>query len=62
MGEIIVFGSLNMDLVAKTHRLPERGETVSSSDFNIYPGQIWQSPSQSGAGGSPTNLLSCASW
>lgn len=38
MGEIIVFGSLNMDLVAKTHGLPERGETVSSYDFNLFPG------------------------
>ncbi|QZZ19769.1 ribokinase [Leptothermofonsia sichuanensis E412] len=34
----IVFGSINMDLVARTPRLPEEGETLLGSDFFMTPG------------------------
>ncbi|GAB4300844.1 MAG: ribokinase [Oscillatoriaceae cyanobacterium] len=36
--KIIVFGSINMDLVAKSPRLPRPGETVSGSEFFTAPG------------------------
>jgi ribokinase len=35
---IVVFGSINMDLVARTHRLPIPGETLSGSSFQTIPG------------------------
>ncbi len=35
---IIVFGSINMDLVAKASRLPIAGETLLGSDFLTAPG------------------------
>ncbi|MGB3535674.1 MAG: ribokinase [Microcoleaceae cyanobacterium] len=35
---LIVFGSLNMDLVAKTPRLPTPGETVQGESFLTAPG------------------------
>ncbi len=35
---IVVVGSLNMDLVARTERLPAPGETVRGQSFNTYPG------------------------
>ncbi|NER37056.1 MAG: ribokinase [Oscillatoria sp. SIO1A7] len=35
---IIVFGSINMDLVAKTHRLPQPGETFIGQEFFTAPG------------------------
>jgi ribokinase len=35
---IVVFGSLNMDLVARTMRLPLAGETVAGHGFHIEPG------------------------
>ena len=35
---IIVFGSLNMDLVAQVPRLPQAGETISGSAFTTVPG------------------------
>ena len=36
--EIIVFGSLNMDLVVKAERAPEAGETLSGHFFQTIPG------------------------
>jgi ribokinase len=30
---ILVFGSINMDLVTRTHRLPNPGETIAGQDF-----------------------------
>lgn len=36
--KIFVIGSLNMDLVIKTHKLPKLGETVKGSSFSTYPG------------------------
>ncbi len=35
---VIVFGSLNMDLVARTPRLPQAGETILGSQFFTTPG------------------------
>ncbi len=38
MFDIVVIGSLNMDLVAKTERLPLTGETVTGAQFFTVPG------------------------
>lgn len=35
---ITVFGSINMDLVVRTPRLPVKGETISGTDFYTAPG------------------------
>lgn len=35
---VVVLGSINMDLVARTARLPGPGETVSGSSFHTSPG------------------------
>lgn len=35
---ILVFGSLNMDLVARTPRLPVKGETIVGRSFKTLPG------------------------
>ncbi|NJR39773.1 MAG: ribokinase [Leptolyngbyaceae cyanobacterium CSU_1_4] len=35
---ILVFGSLNMDLVTRTHRLPQAGETIAGYSFETLPG------------------------
>ena len=37
-GHIVVVGSLNMDLVVRTPRLPTIGETIIGSDFHTFPG------------------------
>jgi ribokinase len=36
--EILVFGSLNIDLVARTERFPQPGETVPGEDLETIPG------------------------
>jgi len=36
--DILVIGSLNADLVVRTPRFPEPGETISGEDLNIIPG------------------------
>jgi ribokinase len=38
MPRITVVGSVNMDLVVRAPRAPERGETLSGSDFGLFPG------------------------
>ena len=38
MSDIVVFGSLNMDLVATVSRFPQPGETISASGFQTIPG------------------------
>ena len=38
MGGIVVVGSLNMDLVVKTERMPVPGETVRGQGFQTIPG------------------------
>jgi ribokinase len=35
---IVVVGSINADLVAKVARIPQPGETVLGSDFQVHPG------------------------
>ena len=35
---IVVVGSINIDLVANTDRIPVEGETVLGRDFHIHPG------------------------
>ena len=35
---IVVVGSINIDLVANTERIPVAGETVLGNDFQIHPG------------------------
>jgi len=36
--DVVVVGSLNLDLVVRTTRLPGPGETVSGSDYQEFPG------------------------
>ncbi|MBE9063050.1 PfkB family carbohydrate kinase, partial [cf. Phormidesmis sp. LEGE 11477] len=36
--DILVLGSLNMDLVARVERLPQPGETLTGSSFVTVPG------------------------
>ncbi len=38
MPDIIVVGSLNTDLVVRTPRFPEPGETISGEDLQVIPG------------------------
>lgn len=38
MADVVVLGSLNLDLVARVARLPNPGETVTASDFLRRPG------------------------
>jgi len=35
---VVVVGSINIDLVALTRRIPAVGETVTGTDFQIHPG------------------------
>ena len=35
---VVVVGSLNMDLVASTQRLPQKGETIFGQEFATFPG------------------------
>ncbi len=38
MGDVVVLGSLNMDLVVRTARMPLPGETVLGTEFSTVPG------------------------
>jgi len=38
MSDLIVIGSLNMDLVIQTPRFPDPGETIQGGDLATYPG------------------------
>ena len=35
---IVVVGSINMDLVTNTARIPSEGETLTGEDFQTHPG------------------------
>src|SRR5881394_1365051 len=35
---LVVFGSVNLDLVARVPRLPRPGETIAGEDFAAHPG------------------------
>ncbi|SJZ32788.1 ribokinase [Selenihalanaerobacter shriftii] len=37
-GDILVIGSMNMDLVVQTGRYPDKGETIIGKDFDQIPG------------------------
>ncbi len=37
MKQVIVFGSLNMDLTIRCERMPQQGETVEGSNFLNNP-------------------------
>lgn len=38
MSNVFVVGSLNIDLIFNTKRVPEKGETLHSDNFNMLPG------------------------
>jgi ribokinase len=38
MAKILIIGSSNTDMVVKTHRFPQPGETIIGGDFFIFPG------------------------
>jgi len=38
MCDVVVVGSLNMDLIVRAERLPNSGEIISGKDFRIIPG------------------------
>lgn len=38
MQKVLVFGSLNMDMMIYTDRMPAQGETITGSDFKLSPG------------------------
>src|SRR5512147_3069805 len=38
MSDILVVGSLNADLVVRTPRFPQPGETISGEDLQVIPG------------------------
>ena len=38
MSQFVVVGSLNMDLVVRSKRMPRPGETVFGRDFQTFPG------------------------
>jgi ribokinase len=38
LSDVVVLGSLNMDLVVRTAHIPLPGETIHGSDFNTIPG------------------------
>lgn len=57
---IVVVGSLNMDLVVRTPRLPRPGETLSGGPFATYPGGKGANQAVAAARlGAPTALLGC---
>ena len=37
-GQIALVGSINMDIVIRTSRMPLPGETIKGYDFHIIPG------------------------
>ena len=36
--KVVVVGSLNMDLVVKAERQPQKGETLIGHEFGMFPG------------------------
>lgn len=60
MNRISVIGSLNMDLVIQTERVPLAGETISGRDFNLIPGGKGANQAIAAAkAGSPTSMFGC---
>jgi ribokinase len=54
---VLVFGSINIDLVARVEQFPRPGETVSGTSFAIYPGGKGANQALAAArAGAPTHL------
>ena len=55
---VLVFGSINIDLVTRVERFPSPGETVSGMSFTLYPGGKGANQALASArAGAPTRLV-----
>ena len=55
---VLVFGSINIDLVTRVERFPSPGETVAATSFAIYPGGKGANQALASArAGAPTRLV-----
>lgn len=60
VGNVIVLGSLNLDLVARVSHLPSPGETVTATDFVRRPGGKGANQAAAAArAGAVTRLIGC---
>jgi len=60
MRHITVIGSLNMDLVVRTPKIPMAGETLAGSDFHLIPGGKGANQSVASARAeAPTRMIGC---
>ena len=58
MGLITVIGSLNMDLVVRTPKMPQAGETLAGTEFHLIPGGKGANQSVAAArAGAPTRMV-----
>jgi ribokinase len=58
--EILVIGSLNMDLVVQTSRLPQAGETLAGSEFHLIPGGKGANQAVAASrSGAKTHMIGC---
>ena len=60
MKQVIVFGSLNMDLTIRCERMPQQGETVEGNNFLSNPGGKGGNQAVAAAKfGAPTKMIAC---
>jgi ribokinase len=60
MGTITVIGSINMDLVVRTPKMPQGGETLAGSDFHMIPGGKGANQAVAAArAGASTRMVGC---
>lgn len=60
MEPITVIGSLNMDLVVRTSKAPQAGETLTGSDFHLIPGGKGANQAVAAArAGAQTHMVGC---
>jgi ribokinase len=60
MGQVIIFGSINMDLVVRSHALPLPGETIHGERFFTAPGGKGANQAvASGRLGASTHIIGC---